>query len=125
VFFSVDDGVHGREPWVTDGTTAGTQLLVETGSGTAGSGATNFLRFGSTTRFFALGGIWSTDGTPAGTMLDIPLESYRIGVAVASSAFYFFGYDSVHGFEPWKSDGTAAGTSMIKEIRRRRNGRPG
>lgn len=117
VFFSVDDGVHGREPWVTDGTSEGTQLLVETGPGTAGNGAGNFFRFGNTTRFFALGGIWSTDGTPTGTTLDILLESYRFGVAVVGNAFYFFGYDSVHGMEPWKSDGTAAGTSMIKEIR--------
>lgn len=117
VFFSVDDGVHGREPWVTDGTTEGTQLLVETSPGTAGSAAGNFFRFGNTTRFFTVGGIWSTDGTPGGTTLDIPLESYRGGLAVTGNTFYFFNADSVHGMEPWKSDGTAAGTSMITETR--------
>ncbi|WP_085766665.1 T9SS type A sorting domain-containing protein [Nonlabens spongiae] len=29
VFFSADDGIHGNELWVTDGSTAGTQLFME------------------------------------------------------------------------------------------------
>jgi ELWxxDGT repeat protein len=116
VFFFVDDGIHGREPWVTDGTANGTQMLVETAPGTAG-GFGQFFRFANTTRFFGVGGIWTTDGTPGGTTLNIPLSSFRTSVAVTAGAFYFFGGDAVHGLEPWKSDGTAAGTSMIKEIR--------
>lgn len=117
VFFTVDDGVHGREPWVSDGTADGTRLLVDTVPGSGSGVAATFFRFGNRTRFFAQGGIWSTDGTAAGTILDIPLAGYRAGVAVSAQAFYFFGYDSVHGLEPWKSDGTVSGTSMIKELR--------
>jgi ELWxxDGT repeat protein len=116
-FFFVNDGVHGREPWVTDGTAGGTQLLAETLPGTSGTSAWSFFRFNNTTYLFAAGGIWTTDGTPGGTTLSIPLAAYRLPVAVTAGAFYFFGYDAVHGYEPWKSDGTVAGTSMIEEIR--------
>jgi ELWxxDGT repeat protein len=35
--FSGDDGTHGREPWVTDGTTAGTRLFADLNPGPAGS----------------------------------------------------------------------------------------
>ena len=35
--FSGDDGVHGREPWVTNGTTAGTALYEDLHPGPAGS----------------------------------------------------------------------------------------
>lgn len=117
VFFSVDDGVHGREPWVTDGTAAGTQLLVDAAPGAAGSCAVGFFRFGNGTRFFAAGGIWTTDGTPGGTTLDIPIEKFAMPIAVTSTAVFFFGYDAAHGWEPWKSDGTVTGTSMIKDVR--------
>ncbi|MBK8968881.1 MAG: T9SS type A sorting domain-containing protein [Lewinellaceae bacterium] len=36
--------------------------------------------------------------------------------AVAGNYLYFMANDDVHGFELWKSDGTAAGTVMVRDI---------
>lgn len=41
-----------------------------------------------------------------------PSELTRVG-----STLFFAANDGVHGYELWKSDGTAAGTKMVKNIR--------
>src|SRR5262245_36336939 len=38
------------------------------------------------------------------------------GLVVIGSTAYFTANDGVHGVELWKSDGTAAGTTLVKEI---------
>src|SRR6185503_10924369 len=40
-----------------------------------------------------------------------PLE-----IVPAGNAAYFSHHDGAHGFELWKTDGTAAGTSLVKDI---------
>lgn len=37
MYYANNDGLKGREPWVTDGTVAGTRLLADVNSGTLGS----------------------------------------------------------------------------------------
>ena len=37
--------------------------------------------------------------------------------AAVGSTLYFKGYDTTNGYELWKSDGTASGTVMVKDIR--------
>lgn len=44
VLFTATDGVHGAEPWISDGTAAGTQMLADlAGLPGVGSGAGNFV----------------------------------------------------------------------------------
>jgi ELWxxDGT repeat protein len=71
-FFGASDGTgagaHGREPWVTDGTNGpGTHMLMDIRPGTTGSGAHDFVAFGSFVYFIANDGthdeVWKTDGT--------------------------------------------------------------
>ena len=72
--------------------------------------------------------LWRADGTAAGTALVRDLNpgphsglraySYEPGTAVIDGVLYFVAEDSAHGAELWRSDGTAAGTRRVKDIRR-------
>src|SRR5581483_9733466 len=72
--------------------------------------------------------LWKSDGTAAGTVLvkDInpgPMASVRTPANYSrayltniNGVVYFAATDGVHGTELWKSNGTEAGTVMVKEI---------
>jgi ELWxxDGT repeat protein len=71
LLLTADDRQHGMEPWVTDGTSAGTRLLADVEPGPEGSDSQFLGSLGEELLFWAEGsgsaGIWATDGTPAGT----------------------------------------------------------
>ena len=52
VYFIADDGVHGLELWVTDGTSGGTKLLKDVNPGPSGSNLQNLTAGGPWTVFF-------------------------------------------------------------------------
>jgi ELWxxDGT repeat protein len=122
-----NDGVHGDELWVTDGTAAGTRMVLDINPGTASSaGVTCFSRIGSVAYLIASDGVhgyelWKSDGTAAGTVM---LKDIRPGSATSlpscplqvGNSIYFSVYDDTHGSEIWKTDGTPAGTQLIKDI---------
>lgn len=68
--------------------------------------------------------LWKTDGTPAGTVLVKDINpgagssfSYRFSdFTVFNNALYFHAQDGVTGNELWKTDGTSAGTVLVKDI---------
>jgi ELWxxDGT repeat protein len=82
VYFSADDGVVGAEPWVTDGTVAGTHLLKDINQDTPtnpGSDPTEFVALGNLVYFAATTiatgrEVWQTDGTAAGTIETADVE---------------------------------------------------
>src|SRR5580704_5621184 len=45
-----------------------------------------------------------------------PASGYPNNFITMGSYTYFAGNDGIHGFELWKTDGTSAGTNMIKDI---------
>ena len=75
IVFQAATGTAGRELWVTDGTAAGTSLLLDIDPGTSSSGPMLFTGVGGGRLVFtAYTGaegreLWVTDGTAAGTSL--------------------------------------------------------
>jgi ELWxxDGT repeat protein len=73
--FAADNGVNGRELWVTDGTTGGTNMLADINGGSGSSDPDDFVEFGDQVLFSADDGgsagneLWTTDGTPDNTGL--------------------------------------------------------
>ena len=123
VFTGSDRLVHGREPWVSDGTEAGTQMLGDLYPGIEGSNPGGYTAVGSLVYFFALDeawqmSLWKTDGTPGGTTkvkrFFGPYPAYSL--INANGTLFFAAQDSYGNTELWKSDGTEAGTVMVKDI---------
>lgn len=108
--FTADDGVHGRELWASDGTTAGTTMVSDLTQGAASTtfvvgnentvlGDTFLFQTGSVEAGRAL---YATDGTEAGTRLLVPeVTAPRQGVGVAgviaSAGFAYFVTASADG----------------------------
>lgn len=61
-----------------------------------------------------------SDGTANGTqVIDVRNGSNSIApsyIVVVGNMLYFKGYQSSNGYELWMSDGTLAGTMMVKDI---------
>jgi ELWxxDGT repeat protein len=124
--FRADDGVHGFEPWISDGTAAGTALLLDVDPGSESSIPHGFTRLGSQILFAAYQAttgieLWSTDGTAAGTTMvkDVNPGSGNGNpqqLTALGGQLFFIANDGVTGQELWKTDGTAAGTVLVKDI---------
>jgi ELWxxDGT repeat protein len=115
--------------WRTDGTDAGTSLVKQFDNG-SNLYPRNFMAAGSKVFFLAWQEqfgyeLWVSDGTANGTKMvkDInPIGGTNIGTSRKEyygfkDKLYFVADDSVHGKEVWTSDGTEAGTFMLRDIR--------
>lgn len=121
-----NDPVNGIELWTSDGTTAGTQLLVDINPGPAPSEVSAMIEFGNELFFAANDGtngleLWKTDGTANGTMMVKDIQpgedgSLPTNFTVVDTTLFFRAFDEVNGYEIWKTDGTSAGTELIKDL---------
>ena len=132
IYFAADDNIHGRELFVFDGTT--TTLVKDIHPGFQSSNPFDFYLINDKIFFKAYTTekgyeLWVTDGTEAGTKIvkDINPNGdafkndgrayVRIGeFSQINSELYFFANNGTNGLEPWKTDGTEAGTVLIKDI---------
>ncbi len=103
----------GGEPWVTDGTAAGTHLLVDIVPGNGSSNPSPFCALGGFVYFLASDStrqLWRTDGTSAGTQL---VHSFVNVNPIAMTASDTLLYLTTFQNELWVSDGTSAGTRAV------------
>lgn len=121
IIFSADDGVHGREPWLSDGTEQGTQLMVDLKQGPVGSFPVGFTPFGTKVLFFVGSGLWVTDGTDSGTTKLKSFDQVKLNRNVNSmvNAGGCLLFEAQSGSEErglWRTDGTLGGTRFLKEV---------
>ena len=120
IYFAGVSNVNGLELWKTNGTDASTVLVKDVYAGTNASAPAGFTRIGGTV-YFAIGyynvypftQLWKTDGTANGTVgIGQQTEIYKSQIVPFKGKLYFYGFDA-NGLEPWVSDGTAVGTTML------------
>jgi len=132
LFFSGCTAESGCEPWVSDGSAAGTRRLRDLTPGSYGSNPRSFVEMGGRVYFFAdtpAGpGLWRTDGTRPGTRRMAPLSPYANPKDLTSSGdrLYFRVGPVISPSRDalWTSDGTAAGTRSLPPFDRARGRGP-
>jgi uncharacterized repeat protein (TIGR01451 family) len=131
IYYTEDDGTHGRELWkYVPG--VGATLVRDINPGPAASleygepyGA-KLVASGGRLFFRAEDGIhgqelWSTDGTEAGTVLvkdanPGAANSRPLSLTDAGGRLYFAAIEATTGMELWESDGTEVGTHLVQDL---------
>lgn len=130
VYFTADDGIHGRELWKTNGTLAGTGLCLDIVAGPDGSDPTlltaarlggNVLTLVFTTNSDGVNGreLWGSSGVGflGGSNTALIFDPGAAGdpqnlTAAQAINLLFF----TVGNELWKTDGTAVGTVLVQSF---------
>jgi ELWxxDGT repeat protein len=129
LFFTANDGTHGFELWRSDGTALGTRLIKDIAPGSAHSSPGDLTNLNGTLVFRPNDGVhgyqlWKSDGTESGTVVlkgdffygPNTMEGGPRSLYNLNGTLFFTANDGTHGYELWRTDGTAAGTTLVKDI---------
>jgi len=134
LYFIANDGVHGRELWITRGAdleNPTTLMVADLTPGEGSSTITEQTMFKGILYFVFNDGvdkhgieIWRTNGTPEGTFLlkDIATGEGNYNHAdpreltVVDNLMYFSAWSPGHGRELWVTDGTKEGTNLVQDL---------
>ena len=123
-YLSLNDAAHGSEPWVADLT--GARLLKDLSPGTSGSAPREFVALSNGRVVISAGpqlsfqgGLFGSDGTEAGTSQIATVtalgNTFPVFVSTGPLAFLVT-FAAQTGYEVWRTDGTAPGTFVLKDI---------
>jgi ELWxxDGT repeat protein len=134
VFFSASIyGELGFELWKSDGTNAGTTIVrdISPGPGYGVDPDVHLTRVRDMLLFPADDDVhgpelWRSDGTESGTTLirdlnpwsagSISIYAFNRGTIAHRGRLFFTAWDGIHGYELWRSDGTNAGTKLLRDV---------
>ena len=133
LFFAATGGASiGIELYASDGTEPGTRRVRDINTGAMSSGPKHMRNLNGKLMFVASTGtagntedeLWTSDGTEGGTTMVKDIwpgtggdhSSNPDNLVVVGNLLFFTANDGTHGDELWKSDGTADGTVMVKDI---------
>ncbi|MBD0256633.1 MAG: hypothetical protein ICV83_13015 [Cytophagales bacterium] len=116
LYFAARDGVHGKELWRSNGTPAGTELVMDISTGVTNSDPNGFVAFKGVIYFATQGGLYRKEIT--GPVVE-QIRSFPYppeGLTVVNNTLYFGAYYEPSSAGFWKSDGTPAGTVLVKPL---------
>jgi ELWxxDGT repeat protein len=129
LFFTTAHAATGATLWKSDGTPVGTVRIKDILPGPGRSAPAELTDVAGTLFFVAPSGtggadLWKSDGTGTGTVkvrniyAGSPAEDGLpdFELTGAGGTLFFTTYHPTHGAELWKSDGTAKGTLLVKDI---------
>lgn len=130
LIFRAESPDAGVEPWITDGTEAGTFMLGDLNPdpevANGNSNPSDFTIYNGLVYFKADDGVlgdefFVTDGTVAGTQFFLDIQEgdgngNPFDIVLYNGLMYFTANDGEVSSELWSSDGTAAGTSLVIDI---------
>jgi ELWxxDGT repeat protein len=130
IFVTQDQSTYNLSLWKSGGTSATTSLIKTFNSGGLSIHYSTYKIYNNNLYFVADDGtsgreVWKTDGTTSGTTLvkDINSGSSN-GTAWPDPPFFnevngellFLGNEGTNGEELWKTNGTSAGTILVKDV---------
>lgn len=122
VYFVAEHNSTGSELWATDGTPDGTDLLQDLYPGAIGANPLAVTAFEGAVYFIAIedGHFHRALRRQVGTVPSVPIVDLAFGdtdwLEATESALFFSRHTDEHGAELWATDGTTAGTRLVKDI---------
>ena len=129
VFFAATSSNYGTELWISNGTIDGTKLVKDIFTGNGSSDPYSLYIYNNNVFFGADDGsgvaLWKSDGTDAGTTKLKSIEPYNARFhgldynnffCVVNGILYMNAVTAGKGAELWKTNGTPAGTKLVKDI---------
>ncbi|MEP7317313.1 MAG: ELWxxDGT repeat protein [Panacibacter sp.] len=125
VFFIAQDTEHGAELWKATPVAGSAKMVKDIYPGTQSSNINGLRVLNNKVYFGASDGsngyanyLYVSDGSPAGTQVvyNVPLANGLYNAGILNNKLFFSCTDAVTGSELYVSDGTTAGTSLLKDI---------